>query len=131
MVERIFTGRIADAIAASRAGGLPMEAKARSPLPETIETRMADRVNKRNAPDAARPTGTLDAAGAWEAVESGHRRLRTLVADADGLALGEVTVEHPFFGPLSVYQFVELMAAHEARHTAQIKEIAHTLAGRE
>ena len=130
MVERIFTGRMADAIAAARAGGLATEANDRSPLPETIETRMADRVNKRTASEAARPTGTLDAAAAWQVVEDGHRQLRTLVAKADGLALGEVMVEHPFFGPLSVYQFIELMAAHEARHTEQIQEIAHTFAGR-
>ena len=128
MVERIFTGRIADAVAAARAGGLAEETADRSPLADTIETRMADRVNRRNAPDVARPTGTLDAAAAWAAVEGGHQRLRALVGDADGLALGEVTIEHPFFGALSVYQFVELMAAHEARHTEQINEIGRTLA---
>jgi uncharacterized damage-inducible protein DinB len=128
MVEGIFTGRIAAAVAAARAGGLAGETSDRSPLPDTIETRMADRVNKRAAPDAARPTGTVDAAAAWNAVESGHHRLRTLVADADGLALSEVTVDHPFFGALSVYQFIELMAAHETRHTEQITEIARALA---
>jgi DinB family protein len=129
MVERIFTGRIADAIAAARAGGLVHETDGRLPLADTIEARMSDRVNKRSAPDVARPTGTLDAAEAWQAVESGHQKLRTLVADADGLALSGVTLEHPAFGTMSVYQFVELMAAHEARHAEQIKEIARALAG--
>jgi len=129
IVERIFTGRIGDAIAAARAGGLAAETSDRSPLSDAIETRMADRVNKRTAVEAARPTGTLDAAAAWEAVESGHRRLRALAEDADGLALGQVTIEHPFFGPMSAYQFVELVAAHEARHTEQIKEIGRALAG--
>jgi uncharacterized damage-inducible protein DinB len=129
MVERIFTGRIADAISAARAGELPDERGARSPLPDAIEVRMADRVNRRTAPDAARPTGTLDSGAAWTAVESGHRRLRALVGEADGLALGQVTLEHPFFGTMTVYQFVELIAAHEARHTEQIKDIARALAG--
>ena len=129
IVERIFTGRIAEAIAAARAGGLAEEASGRSPLSDAIETRMADRVNKRTAVEAARPTGALDAAAAWEAVASGHQRLRTLAEGADGLALSQVTIEHPFFGPMSVYQFVELVAAHEARHTGEIKEIGRALAG--
>jgi len=31
---------------------------------------------------------------------------------------------HPFFGTLTIYQWIELMAAHEGRHTEQIREIA-------
>lgn len=129
IVERIFTGRIGDAIVAARSGGLAQESGGRSPLPDAIEARMSDRVNKRNAPEAAHPTGTLDSVAAWTAVESGHQRLRELVTAADGLALSGVTIEHPFFGAMTVYQFVELMAAHEGRHTEQIKEIATALAG--
>jgi hypothetical protein len=99
------------------------------PLPDAIEARMANRVNKRAAPDVALPTGTLDAAAAWAAVESGHQRLRTVVDAADGLALSEVMLTHPFFGTMTLYQFVELIAAHEGRHTEQIKDIARAFAG--
>jgi hypothetical protein len=129
IVERIFTGRIADALSAARAGGLAGDAASPLPLPETVETRMADRANKREAPEPARPTGTLDAAAAWEALESGHQRLRTVVAGADDLALSLVSIAHPFFGSMTIYQWVELMAAHEARHTEQIKEIARAFSG--
>ena len=129
IAERLFTGRVADAIEAARAAGLAGEAGDRLPLADDIETRMANRANKRSSPEAALPTGTLDAAAAWAAVESGHQRLRALVEAADGLALSEVTLTHPFFGAMTVYQFVELMAAHEGRHAEQIKEIARALAG--
>lgn len=129
IVEQIFTGRVADAIDAARAAGLAGEAGERLPLPDAIETRMANRANKRSSPEAALPTGTLDAATAWAAVESGHQRLRAVVEAADGLALSEVTLAHAFFGTMTVYQFVELMAAHEGRHTEQIEEIARALAG--
>jgi DinB superfamily len=128
IVERLFSGRIADAIDAARASGLDPEAAARTPLPEAIHARMMDRVNKRHAPDPARPTGTLDAQTAWDALEGGHRRLRALVGGADGLALSQVSIDHAFFGAMNVYQWVELMAAHETRHTEQIKEIAVALA---
>jgi len=129
IVERIFSDRVAAAVANARAVGLARETSARIPLPDAIETRMADRVNKRIATEAARPSGTLDAAAAWDVVETGHRRLRALAEDADGLALSQVTIEHLFFGTLTMYQFVELMAAHEARHTEQIKEIGRALSG--
>jgi hypothetical protein len=88
---------------------------------------MANRSNKRMAPDPLKPTGEVDADAAWSAIEEGHRRLRTLVQAADGLALGEVTADHHFFGALTVYQWIELMAAHEGRHTDQLKEIAAAL----
>ena len=127
IVERLFGGRVTDAILAARSTGLAAEAGDRLPLPDAIETRMADRVNKRTAVEAAQPTGTLDAVAAWAALESGHERLRQAVAGAEGLALGQVMLAHPFFGEMSVYQFVELMAAHEMRHAAQITEIASAL----
>jgi DinB family protein len=127
IVERIFGERIEKAIQA-RAAGLDRETADRVTLPDQIEARMADRVNKRNAVEAARPTGALACDAAWTAFEHGHERVRAAVVAADGLALGEVTVDHPFFGTLTIYQWIELMAAHEARHTEQIREIAASLA---
>ena len=55
--------------------------------------------------------------------------MRALAEAADGLALSQVMLTHPFFGTMTVYQFVELIAAHEGRHTEQINEIARSLAG--
>jgi uncharacterized damage-inducible protein DinB len=128
IVERLFGGRVTEAIGAARSTGLAAEAgDDRLPLPDAIETRMADRMNKRTAVEAAQPTGSLDAVAAWAALEAGHERLRQTVAGAEGLALGQVTLAHPFFGEMSVYQFVELMAAHEMRHAEQITEIANAL----
>jgi DinB superfamily len=127
IVERIFGGRIEQAIAA-RAAELNRESSDRVQLPDAIVARMADRVNKRQAVEAAQPTGTLSCEAAWTAFTKGHERVSASVGAADGLALGEVTVDHPFFGTLTIYQWIELMAAHEGRHTEQIKEIASALA---
>jgi hypothetical protein len=68
MVERIFGGRIVKAVDAARSG-LPPEAQARAPLPDTVETRMRDRVNTRQAPETAQPTGGVDVAAGWAALE--------------------------------------------------------------
>jgi hypothetical protein len=128
LVERLFSGRIVKAIETARATGLAAEAHPRAPLPDAVAQRMSDRVNKRQSPDPAKPTGTLDVATGWAALESAHATLRAALAGCDGLALSQVTLDHPFFGTMTVYQWVELIAAHEGRHTEQIKEIAAALA---
>jgi hypothetical protein len=127
LVEQIFGGRIVNALETARAGLSP-EAHPRAPLPEAVEQRMGDRVNKRQAPEPARPTGTVDVATGWATLEGNHSQLRAALAGCDGLALSQVTLDHPFFGTMNVYQWVELMAAHEGRHTEQIREIAAALA---
>jgi uncharacterized damage-inducible protein DinB len=124
LVEGLFTGRIAAAIAAARQEGLGAEqATERAPLPEHLETIVADRINRRTAPEPAHPRGGLDATAAWDAVEKARARLVDALRSVDGLALSQVTPSHPAFGALTIYQFVELIAAHEARHTAQIREM--------
>jgi hypothetical protein len=50
------------------------------------------------------------------------------VTAADGLALSRVIHEHPRFGALNVYQWAGFLAAHESRHTQQIRDIASQLA---
>jgi hypothetical protein len=127
LAEHFFSGRIVKALDAARSGLSP-EAHPRAPLPDTVEQRMIDRVNKRQAPESAQPTGTVDVATGWATLEGHHARLRTALAACDGLALSQVTLDHPFFGTMNVYQWVELMAAHEGRHTEQIREIAAALA---
>lgn len=124
LVEHVFSGRIVKAIDAARSSGLATEAHPRAALPDSVAQRMSDRLNKRQAPEPAQPTGTIDVATGWAALENGHATLRAALAGCDGLALSQVTLDHPFFGAMTVYQWVELMAAHEARHTEQIKEIA-------
>jgi hypothetical protein len=127
LVERIFGGRIVKAIEGARSSGLGTEAQPRAALPDAVEQRMGDRVNKRQAPDPAQPTGTLDVAAAWAALESNQATLRAALETCDGLALSQVTLDHPFFGTMTVYQWVELMAAHEGRHTEQVREIGAVL----
>jgi DinB superfamily len=127
MVERLFTDRIANELQL-RIAALEHETSERAKLPDAIETRMADRINRRQAPDTALPSGTVTCDDAWAGLEQGHARLRTIVGAADGLALGQVMLDHRFFGTLTIYQWIELMAAHEGRHTQQIREIVNTLA---
>jgi DinB superfamily len=128
LVETRFSavvgGKIADALSA----GLGPENQAREPLPEKIRTMLADRTGKRTAPEVAIPSGAMDERAAWAAADKARAGFRAVVLSADGRALSGVIHEHPFFGPLNVYQWVELIAAHEMRHVAQVREAALALA---
>ncbi len=128
LVEGLFAGRIAAAIGAAQAAGLPSERGPRASLPQHIEAILVDRGNARTAPPPAQPAGGMDDAAALAAVERSRAAMREVVAGADGLALSTVRVDHPAFGTLSVYEWVELIAGHEVRHAEQIREIAATLA---
>jgi hypothetical protein len=127
LVETRFSavvgGKIADALSA----GLGPEQQPREPLPDRIRTMLGDRTGKRNAPEAAIPSGAMDEHAAWAAADTARAGFRAAVLSADGRALSGVIHEHPFFGPLNVYQWVELIAAHEMRHVAQIREAAAVL----
>jgi hypothetical protein len=122
-VEQIFFTALSANIESAKAAGLPPEVDAPPLLPDQVRTRLTDRSNPRNAPEPAQPTGTVDALTGLQIIEAGHARLKDLLESCHGLALSTVTHDHRFFGTLNVYQWLELMAGHEGRHTQQIREI--------
>jgi uncharacterized damage-inducible protein DinB len=124
LVEQRFAALIAMRIAEAREVGLGAEQDARDPFPPALRRMFDDRANRRSAPEAVHPTGGLDHAAAWAAVERSRALMRDTVQGADGLALSRVIHNHPVFGTLNVYQLVELVANHEVRHSKQIAGIA-------
>ena len=88
---------------------------------------ITDRTTRRTAPEEVRPSGDLDAASAWTALEQTRAALRAAVVPADGLALSEVIQPHPVLGPINLYQWLLFVGSHEARHTGQVREIAAEL----
>jgi uncharacterized damage-inducible protein DinB len=127
LVEKRFTAIIAMRIGEARQAGLGPEQHAREPLPPNLQQLMGDRANRRTAPEAVQPKGNLDDAAAWAEVERARADLLATVTAADGLALSHVVHNHPVFGPLNVYQLIEFVAAHEARHCKQIAGVAEAL----
>jgi hypothetical protein len=130
-VEQIFFGALLTKLEAAQVAGLCAESETPPLLPEQTRTFMADRTNPRNAPEPVQPTGTVDAMTGLQIMETGHSRLKEALQRCDGLALSSVTHDHRFFGTLNVYQWIELMAGHEGRHTAQLREIATQVRDRE
>src|SRR5688572_3180894 len=74
LAEASFTGWIASGIDRAREGGLGEEAAERSPLPDAVRVRLADRVNRRTAPERVQPKGEMSAEQAWQAVVEVERR---------------------------------------------------------
>jgi len=129
IVDERFTAIVANKIAEARAAGLGNEEGQPPPLPPHVEAMLADRTERRNAPDLLHPRG-LESAAAWERAEAARAAFRLMLIAADGLALSGVIHEHPRFGALNAYQWGGFLAAHESRHAEQIREIASQLASR-
>jgi hypothetical protein len=127
-VETVLAMRFEQWAAEMRANGDAQETETSSILEPTLIARLGNRETALNAPDRAYPRPGVTFADAWQAFEAAHAKARAAVAAADGLALGSRTEPHPALGPLTLYQWGIAAAGHEARHAAQIREIAAALA---
>jgi len=127
LVDERFTAIIGGKIADARAAGLPAEEDDPALLPPNVEAMLADRTERRTAPEPLHPRG-LACGDAWTRADAARAAFRELVTAADGFALSRVIHEHPRFGALNVYQWAGFLAAHESRHAAQIRDIASQLA---
>jgi hypothetical protein len=117
-LERLFASKIAEA----RAAGIGAEEASLPDLDPWDRARVLDRSRRVTAPEAVRPTGTLDAEAALAAVERSHDSFRRAVEACEGVPLGRIVYPHPVFGPMNLYAWAEFVAGHEARHAAQILE---------
>ena len=111
----------------ARSGGIGTETETSSVMNSLPLQLITDRSKKRNAPDEVRPTGDIDAASAWAALEQSRDSLRAAFLNGDGLALSKVIQPHPVLGPINLYQWMLFVGSHEMRHTAQVIEIAEQL----
>jgi len=116
-ISRILSDRIEEA-----RSGLSPETRTDPILPTIDYKRMYDRSTRVKAPEVVIPTGLLDSASAWAALENAGSMMRSMLLANDGLALSMVTHPHPRFGTLSVYEWVAFLGAHEVRHAEQIRE---------
>jgi DinB family protein len=124
LVEERLTANLAAKLEDARQGGLGREEGEPALLPPELRVRIVDRSERRQAPDPLQPRGGIGHVAAWERAETARAAFRLLITRADGLALGGVIHEHPRFGPMNLYQWGGFLAAHESRHTEQIREIA-------
>ncbi|MBC8089126.1 MAG: DinB family protein [Phycisphaerae bacterium] len=106
-----------------RADGHPAESDASSILGMLDEFAAVDNSRKLISPEPYRPTGSLTAHQAIAKLEEVRARVLGAVEAANGIDLTHASFPHPFFGPLTGYQWLVLIAQHEFRHLKQMKEI--------
>jgi hypothetical protein len=124
-LSRLFLSRLAEA----KARGLGPDPETTPLLASLGMERVLDRSQRVATPPTLEPRTGLDAAAAWVALEAAGAAFREAFLAGDGLALGELMHPHAALGPLHFYQWAAFVGAHEARHAAQIREIAAVLAG--
>ena len=76
----------------------------------------------------SQPSGAVEAAAAWKALEESRARLLEVLGRAEGLKLEDVSYDHPAGRSLDGYRWLAFLALHEGRHAAQIREIGEELA---
>ena len=91
-------------------------------------TVLRDRSQRVMAPPMIQPTGHMDAETAWKALQQSRSVLVEAIRAAEGRDLSAVTRPHPRLGPLTGYEWIAALGGHEERHTAQIEEIAESMA---
>jgi hypothetical protein len=124
-VEEQITRLLAKRLADSRdAGALPPETRSSSVLESIDQRLLLDRTRRITSNERSLPTGTMDSAAAMAALEHTRAALRELVISYDGMDLSGMTFPHPALGMLDGYGWFAFIGMHEARHAAQIREIA-------
>ena len=114
-------------IADARVAGIGAETETSSIVNSLPHQAIADRSQRRNAPEEFQPRSDADAESAWAALGRSRAMLRAALLAGDGLALGEVKQPHPVLGPINLYQWALFVASHETRHAGQVREIAAQL----
>jgi hypothetical protein len=90
---------------------------------QMILQRMPDRSHKAQAPEILRPTGRwATEADLTKAFEDSRKTTMDYIRTSND-DLRDHFFDHPVFGPLDGYQWLLLISAHSARHTAQIEEV--------
>jgi hypothetical protein len=114
-------------VSAARAAGASLETDD-APILKNLDVKMfLDRTRRIEAPPPVHPKLEMDLAAAWDALDRSRAGMHQAIADADGLALGALSMPHPFFGPMDLYTWIALVGAHDARHADQIREIGSSL----
>jgi uncharacterized damage-inducible protein DinB len=90
---------------------------------EMILERVPDRSHKAQAPELLRPTGRWATEAELTKTFADSRAATMEYIRTTNDDLRDHFFDHPVFGTLDGYQWLLLISAHSARHTAQIEEV--------
>jgi hypothetical protein len=128
LVEGSIAAMLRHRLVEARAAGLDVDPDSSPILPTLDVARLLDRERALVAGERTRPPETPLVDDALAILTRTRESLRREIIRADGLALGTIAAPHPFLGSLNLYQWLIFLGAHEARHAAQIREVAAAFA---
>ena len=82
---------------------------------------------KLEAPERARPSDARPVADSLASLRDSRDALRALAPRLERIDGHAVSLPHPVWGPLNLYQWLLFVGAHEARHLAQIEALKETM----
>jgi hypothetical protein len=88
---------------------------------------VASRVIRRKAPVPVDPEMLRDKEIMLAELRTVRERSRAFLEETRGRDLGQYCWAHPALGTLNIYEWFKFIAAHEIRHTKQMREIAANL----
>ncbi len=127
LVETGSAALLAKRLQRAREAGLGPETDHRSRL-DSFDVPALVNLQPFDAPEAMLPTPDVRAADAETGLRASREALDRVMADASGLALGEVRARHLRFGEIDFYQWLLFIAGHEERHLRQLTALRDDLA---
>ncbi len=129
MVEQ-SSGKLFSVLARQlREAGAPPETSSDAPTVIDAFTRFS--VQLRNdrfqAPDRVAPVENASFDESLSLLTESRARLLDAINKANGLPLGSVSAPHPRLGNITLYEWLLMIARHEARHADQLRELAAQL----
>ena len=131
IVETAVTMLLRERTAAARADGIPADDDVSSILATIDPGRTTDRRRRITTAPEMQPAMTMSVDEAWRALDETRRGVLEAVRLTDGLAIGTIVHPHPALGPLTLYEWIAFVGAHELRHAEQIREVARELGAAE
>lgn len=107
--------------------GKPQEPSRDDQKEKNLLFMMMNRSEKREAPEAAQPTGKYATVAEAIAEFQAARDRSVHIAKTRGGELYSVQVKHPRFGEMNGVELMHILAGHARRHTAQILETREAL----
>ena len=120
--EDLLFGMIQEKVMKSPAPEVAFDAAKLHETDAKIKMMITDRSQKAQAPEPLRPTNRFSSSeGSWKHFEDSRGRTIEFVQKENSLR--EHAMDSPLAKGLDAYQWVTFVAAHSARHTAQINEV--------
>ena len=113
-------------LASTRSGPFPGDAPAAG-LDDAQARAVRDRSRRLDAPDRVRPQAGISPQAALDHLLGERRKLLSALSQAPDGLLDAAHLPHPALGEVSLRGWIEFLGHHDARHAAQLGDLASRL----